>query len=276
MQNKALSKIWILIILIIIIVGGYFGWRHLNKSEQETETSGQFTEDKTANWNNYQNTIYDYEIKYPPELETSKALIDSWRVSAEALPMIMLDFPSASEDVEIGHEDPEKGPEFIQIMIEVQDARGKSLDSLVEQNCILENQEGEFIKINCLDREARIWMISSVFVKNNLFYMVSIVMLSMEPISDLSFPQEELNIYNQMLSTFRFIEGGETAEERACINSGGIIKGAGCCLAVGDFPNLCLIGACGCSAENIHMVKAVKACDCGAGKCFDGETCVSR
>ena len=76
-----------------------------------------------------------------------------------------------------------------------------------------------------------------------------------------------------MLSTFRFIEEDETAEGQACIDSGGTVKTGMCCLAVSDFPNLCLIGACGCSPENSHEVKT---CDCGDGKCFNGETCVSE
>jgi len=58
--------------------------------------------------------------------------------------------------------------------------------------------------------------------------------------------------------------------EQACLNSGGTVRTSLCCLSTGDFPNLCLIGPCGCSPENSHEVKV---CDCGEGKCFDGSTC---
>jgi len=61
--------------------------------------------------------------------------------------------------------------------------------------------------------------------------------------------------------------------EQACINSGGGVSTAMCCKSVSDFPNNCLIGACGCLSNNSHQVKT---CDCGAGKCFNGSTCVSR
>lgn len=57
-----------------------------------------------------------------------------------------------------------------------------------------------------------------------------------------------------------------------CKESGGTIKTQLCCGSVSDFPNTCLIGACGCSSSNS---KEVKVCDCGEGKCFDGKTCVS-
>jgi len=56
--------------------------------------------------------------------------------------------------------------------------------------------------------------------------------------------------------------------EQACINSGGTVTTQLCCNSVSDFPNTCLIGACGCSPDNSHEVKV---CDCGEGKCWDSE-----
>lgn len=64
----------------------------------------------------------------------------------------------------------------------------------------------------------------------------------------------------------------KTTKEQACTNAGGTVKTVTCCKSTSDFPNLCLIGACGCSAENSHEIKT---CDCGEGKCFDGVKCVS-
>jgi len=63
-----------------------------------------------------------------------------------------------------------------------------------------------------------------------------------------------------------------TEKEQACIDSGGEVLTAMCCKATGDFPNLCLIGPCGCSPENSYQVKI---CDCGPDKCFNGSKCVS-
>ena len=57
----------------------------------------------------------------------------------------------------------------------------------------------------------------------------------------------------------------------ACVNSGGEITTSLCCKSTGDYPNLCLIGPCGCSPDNSYEAKI---CDCGEGKCFDGNTCV--
>ena len=58
--------------------------------------------------------------------------------------------------------------------------------------------------------------------------------------------------------------------EQACIDSGGQISTSSCCISVKDFPNTCLVGACGCSPDNSHQVKV---CDCGTDKCFNGTQC---
>jgi len=68
-----------------------------------------------------------------------------------------------------------------------------------------------------------------------------------------------------------FEEEPVVSTEEACVNSGGEITTSLCCEATGDYPNLCLVGPCGCSPENSHQVKI---CDCEEGKCFDGNTCV--
>ena len=61
-------------------------------------------------------------------------------------------------------------------------------------------------------------------------------------------------------------------KEQACLISGGTVATSLCCQATGDFPNTCLIGACGCSPEYSHEVKV---CDCGMDKCFNGIFCKS-
>lgn len=61
------------------------------------------------------------------------------------------------------------------------------------------------------------------------------------------------------------------SKELACTNSGGIMSTSSCCLSSGDFPNTCLIGACGCQLENSHDVRV---CECPEGECFDGNSCV--
>jgi hypothetical protein len=61
-----------------------------------------------------------------------------------------------------------------------------------------------------------------------------------------------------------------SAAEAGCLASGGTVGEAVCCLSTDDFPNSCMIGACGCSAEDSH---AVKTCTCPGGTCFNGTAC---
>ena len=61
--------------------------------------------------------------------------------------------------------------------------------------------------------------------------------------------------------------------ELACTDSGGTVTNSSCCISATDFPDTCLIGACGCSAENSHEVST---CDCGEGNCFNGIECVAQ
>ena len=53
-----------------------------------------------------------------------------------------------------------------------------------------------------------------------------------------------------------------------CTSTGGTIVQTKCCASVADFPDTCLIGACGCSPANSHDVLS---CDCG-DKCFSPES----
>lgn len=59
--------------------------------------------------------------------------------------------------------------------------------------------------------------------------------------------------------------------EAACLSSGGQVKISLCCKSTQEFPNLCLIGPCGCSPESS---KQLKICECGEGECFNGQECV--
>jgi hypothetical protein len=58
-------------------------------------------------------------------------------------------------------------------------------------------------------------------------------------------------------------DGGASA---LCTSTGGTVTTNLCCTSVSDFPNTCLIGACGCAPSSSHTVNV---CSCPATKCFD-------
>ena len=63
--------------------------------------------------------------------------------------------------------------------------------------------------------------------------------------------------------------------EQGCVNSGGTVSSALCCAGVGDFPDTCPIGPCGCAPQ---FSSEVSICNCGTGTCFnrDQRACVPR
>jgi len=71
--------------------------------------------------------------------------------------------------------------------------------------------------------------------------------------------------------TLKEVTSEESKKEQSCLLSGGTIEASLCCASTSDFPNLCLIGACGCSPTNSHQVKK---CNCGEDKCFNGTECI--
>jgi len=69
MNNQAFSKIWVVIILIILITGGIFAWQYFGAPEEtkvlEKEAVKDETKDETADWKTYRNEEYGFEVKYP-------------------------------------------------------------------------------------------------------------------------------------------------------------------------------------------------------------------
>jgi hypothetical protein len=74
-----------------------------------------------------------------------------------------------------------------------------------------------------------------------------------------------------LVVTYTQMSSPVSGKDQGCTNSGGAVGTSQCCKSSGDFPNTCLIGACGCALTNSHEVKV---CNCPAGKCFDGNKCI--
>jgi hypothetical protein len=60
-------------------------------------------------------------------------------------------------------------------------------------------------------------------------------------------------------------------EYSSCLSSGGTVATRICCASASNFPNTCVVGACGC-----HGGKETMVCNCPEGMCFDGTNCVPR
>jgi len=84
----------------------------------------------------------------------------------------------------------------------------------------------------------------------------------------------ELDVYQAILSTFKFINFGVDSKEYSCINSGGKVIIQTCyCDNVQDFYNDGIFGGCACTLDP-KKARQIKSCDCSAvGKYFDGTKC---
>jgi hypothetical protein len=58
MNNQAFYKIWIVVIVVVLLAGGILAWQYFRAPEERIT-------DKTANWKTYRNEEYGYSIKYP-------------------------------------------------------------------------------------------------------------------------------------------------------------------------------------------------------------------
>jgi len=66
-MNRAFSKIWIAVILVVFFTGGIFAWQYFGAPGEETE-------DETADWKIYQNEEYGFEMKYPEDFFPTQPL----------------------------------------------------------------------------------------------------------------------------------------------------------------------------------------------------------
>ena len=66
MDNRAFSKIWIIIILIIFVAGGILAWQYFGVPEEEVKAPEvKAPVDETADWEIFKSDRYGFKMKYP-------------------------------------------------------------------------------------------------------------------------------------------------------------------------------------------------------------------
>lgn len=73
-------------------------------------------------------------------------------------------------------------------------------------------------------------------------------------------------IHSLWLCNQAFCASPGPVEDSLCVQTGGTESTELCCNSVEDFPDTCLLGACGCAPESSHEVKT---CTCPEGQCYD-------
>ena len=85
MLPKAFSKILILFIVVVLLVGGVLAWQYWWLPKEEGKTPEGVIKDETADWKTYRNEEYGYEIKYPPNFYYDECEICDTHVSFQEL-----------------------------------------------------------------------------------------------------------------------------------------------------------------------------------------------
>ena len=74
-MNQAFSKIWIPIVLLVLIATGVFAWQYFGVAKEEVrapkEVAEEAMEDETADWETYRNEVLRYEVRYPEDWVTA-------------------------------------------------------------------------------------------------------------------------------------------------------------------------------------------------------------
>lgn len=99
-MNRAFSKILILVILIILIAGGFFAWQYFR-------VPGEEVKDETANWKTYESVDYGFRLKYPEEWMVGRQ-IDEKRKEENLAKCQERSEPLTIDHIVFSNEDPNK------------------------------------------------------------------------------------------------------------------------------------------------------------------------
>jgi len=184
-KQPVVSKwLWISLIIVIIIAGGFFSWFYL-MGPGKTKTSTPITTDKTADWKTYNNAQYGFQLKYP----------STWIINVETQNGFVLSFTSPEMKKDIENEMPDAIPE---IYLRIKQNDNLSLEQFIEKDAggkdsILSKKE---TKIN---NYPAFKCVIGGMVDDTVYYWTK----DQKSIFVFSTWSNE-DVLNQMLSTFQF------------------------------------------------------------------------
>ena len=223
-MSNTFSKIWILVILIILAVGGIFAWQYFGKQGEEPNTS-EVAKDETAGWQTYRSEEYGFEVEYPQRYTVDESfaieikgpndlsifiqrfdggLISMGEVIVKEEQLSLADYldyyyrktvyenpPSGAYKI-LEYKDIMNSDYFISIP-------NKNKDIEIWRQRLTENLEGFESTAYLMDKN-----------KTNTIVRFSWHVISYE--HDEIFGEYLLKQFNQILSTFSFFKVGETAD----------------------------------------------------------------
>lgn len=201
-QGKTNWKFVGILIVLAIIVGGGMLWLsgRLEFSSFEFPKIEKEVKEETIEWRTYENQKYGYEINYPSGLKIGNIEeFEKYDTPIEMAEIINWQFSS------------KKRPN-VSLIISIIPRPYSPGESLLEylgydpDFCRIEKEEPTFAKISCQTNYRLLPVIGSVFVKNDKAFTILLLAKGPENLNknDLL---PEINLYNLMLSTFKFKEG---------------------------------------------------------------------
>jgi len=150
--------------------------------------------DETANWKTYRNENYKYEVKYPPDWKLYEPYPDSWAVSFTS-PSLQKEFTIDILETSLGKVIGEKPPPVC--------LAGRCSDATFfkDAEITLNNIKGIQRQIIYGDFPGPLIQIETAFSKDKFVFTLGFRHWEISEIKS-----EDLDFYNQMLSTFRFLE----------------------------------------------------------------------
>lgn len=197
-REKGLIPV-VIIILIALVVSGYFLYSNYNKntltSSQQASQTIPSSKNETANWKTYFNKKYGYSIQYPAELSLKEPITD------EVVTFVLEKDKGLQNDPEKFFLIPTIGIFIFQgKTIEDQVTHFKSLGKEAELKEVElagnKAYRAENINVSVINSDTTISEISTTVSKNNNLFILNIK-------GPLDKYPELVKVYNQMLSTFQ-------------------------------------------------------------------------
>ena len=202
MNNQSFSKIWIIVVVMVIIGGGILAWQYFGvpkeevRAPEEVPEKEEVIEDETADWKTYRNEEYGFEIKYPKDCHIE----------------IYKNFLAAELNVAISNT---KGslyssPEAFVFIIEVFDNPNHlSAKDIAEQHLLISGQETILKELNINGIPAvqtdPYYKVADIYYFADTF-IVNYTKTKAFEMGGKSTSKGNFNIVDQILSTFRLLE----------------------------------------------------------------------
>jgi len=224
-QGNTNWKFLLIVVVLAVIVGGGIWFLEGLETEEpvmpEEETTEEI-EDETTDWQTYKDELYGYEIKYPPDL------LQLNKFSCE-IPISPEEVVADNQAVNFSHTFPfeygdDKGDSHstltdISVWICVVEGNYKDLASYyyagLENPIVLADQRGFKVEMGARGAGAEVYYlekdINSTLVIS-FYYTRPVFQAGLEAEEDYIPYEEQKEIFNHILSTFRFINNEEIDE----------------------------------------------------------------